>query len=445
MINAIVTIDSEYGISKNGEIPWNIIREDMQRFKHLTLGGIVIMEHDRWLTLKNPLKDRINIVVSSIEKTSFINNVIFVPSIEEAIEISLKKFFSKEINKIFMIGLYDYILNSVLLDKFYVTKIRRNYECDKFIDKNLLFEKCNKIDENDLICSDNINIEFSIFQNKKQYSGEKQYLNLMLETLLFGEYRSTRNANTWSLFSSQIKFDLSNEFPLTTTRKSFLKNIFYELRMFLLGKSDTKEYLEKNDVKIWKLNTSREFLDSVGLNDYEEGNIGYLYGAVWRHFNGQLDQLDNVINLLKTDPNSRRILMTSYDPANVHLAPLYPCHSLILQFYVSDTNKLNIHMYQRSADLFLGLNTNIPSTALLCHIICKLCGNLIPGIITISIGDYHIYESHLDSVIKQLSRNCYSYPTLRIDNFQSVEELKLEDVILENYQHHPSIKTEMVA
>lgn len=447
MINAIIAVDSEFGFSKEQTIPWTI-KEDMKKFKCLTINGIVIMGKNTWKSLEKPLSNRINIIISSVQEENY-ENVIFCSSIQESIEISLIKYFSKEVDKIFIIGgnsLYEYILNSVLLDKFYVTNIRKNYECDIFLNKELLHEKCNKIDEVSIITQDH-EVSFCVYENKRRYSGEQQYLDLMLQTLLNGEFRSTRNANTWSLFSNQIKFNLGKGFPLTTTRKSFFKNIFYELKMFLLGESNTKEYLEKYGVNIWRQNTSREFLDSVGLTENQEGDIGYLYGVLWRHFkseNGEIDQLENVINLLRQDPHSRRIIMTSYDPKGVNLGPLYPCHSIVLQFYVEKENKLSIHMYQRSADLFLGLNTNIPSTALLCHIICEICG-FSPGTITISLGDYHIYENHFNSVIKQLSRNPLKYPKLIIQNFSTIECMKIEDIIIEDYQYYPSIKTEMIA
>jgi len=436
-LNAIVSVDSQFGFSKQNCIPWNI-KKDKSHFAKLTKNNVIIMGRLTYESIGFPLTNRINIVVSSTK----IEDILTCSSIEEAVEEGLKLYFNKTIQKIFIIGgenLYNYALNSMLMENFYVSKVQNNYECDKFLNRDQLYSNfyCNQEEIHD-------DISFYCFTNKRKYKGEKLYLDLMLQCLLNGEFRETRNSKTWSLFSNCITFNLEEGFPLTTTRKSFFKNVFYELKMFLLGSSDTNEHLVKNGVKIWQQNTSREFLDSVGLNNLDEGNLGYLYGAVWRNFSFKVDQLQNVLNLLRTDPNSRRILMTSYDPANVHLGPLYPCHSLILQFYVLN-GKLDIHMYQRSADLFLGLNTNIPSTALLCHVICLMLGNLTPGKITISLGDYHIYESHLNSVIKQLSRTPYDYCTLNVKKFTTIEEMEIEDFELLNYNYHPPIKTDMIA
>lgn len=493
MINGIVAVDNNYGFAKDGAIPWHI-PGDMAYFNKMTtqkgypnpnLQNVVIMGRKTWDTLPKkcqPLSFRVNIIVSSSMETpeSESDNKIpyyVFPSVEQAIEKALRMKFANDINEIFIIGgesLYEHLLNSVLLDKFYVSKINHNYDCDTVLDKQLLFSKCysdmeylEKYDVNDKKNNINTSIENHVFVNKGDFKGEQQYLKLMMDTVISGEYRQTRNAFTWSKFANQITFDLDDGFPMTTTRKSFIKGIFYELKMFLLGESNTHKWLLDKNVKIWDLNTNREFLDSVGLSHYEEGDLGYLYGMVWRHFGvdykgmnedytGQgVDQLKYIIDLFKSDPHSRRILMTSYDPSKTNKAPLYPCHSLILQFYVSDGNKISAHMYQRSADLFLGLNTNIPSTSLLVHILCLLLNSdkeytgpkFTPGKVTISLGDYHVYSNHLDTLLTQLSRNPKKYPTLTItkQSINSIEELEFSDINIENYEHHGILRADMIA
>jgi dihydrofolate reductase/thymidylate synthase len=487
MINGIVAVDNNYGFSKDGSIPWHI-SEDMKYFNEITrtktnenleLQNAVIMGRKTWESLPKsfrPLSFRVNIIVSSTLECEYPGCHVF-PTIETAIEKALHMKLSKEINEIFVIGgnsLYEHILNSVLLDKFYVSKIDHEYDCNIKINEKLLFNKCysdmeqltkyNVVDKKNNI---NTSIENYVFVNKNEFKGEQQYLKLMMDTLLTGEYRKTRNAYTWSKFSNQIKFNLDDGFPMTTTRKTFIKGIFYELMMFMLGESNTHKWLLSKNVKIWDLNTNRQFLDSVGLTQYEEGDLGYLYGMVWRHFgvdykgmnenyDGKgIDQLANVIKLLKTDPHSRRILMTSYDPSKTDMAPLYPCHSLVLQFYVEDTDKLSVHMYQRSADLFLGLNTNIVSTSMIVHVLCLLINSddeyngpkFKPGNVTISLGDYHIYDTHIDSVLTQLSRNPLKYPSMTINktSIQSVSELELSDVEVKNYDHHGIVRADMIA
>jgi dihydrofolate reductase/thymidylate synthase len=481
MINGIIAVDNHYGFSKDGSIPWHIT-EDLIYFNKITtskseLQNVVIMGRNTWESIPcKPLPSRVNIIVSTtLEVTP--PGCYVMSTIEDAIEKALHMKISHVINEIFVIGgatLYEHLLNSVLLDKFYVSKIGHNYDCDLNLNKNLLFSKCYS-DMEQLRIYDTIikkynvklTIENHVFIHKKEFKGEQQYLKLMMDTLLTGEYRQTRNAYTWSNFSNQIKFNLEEGFPMTTTRKTFIKGIFYELMMFMLGESNTHKWLLSKNVKIWDLNTNRQFLDSVGLTDYEEGDMGYIYGMVWRHFgvdykgmnekyDGQgVDQLANVIKLLKSDPYSRRILMTSYDPSKTDMAPLYPCHSLVLQFYVENVDRLSVHMYQRSADLFLGLNTNIVSTSMMIHVLCLLINSDVnykgpifkPGNVTISLGDYHIYDTHIDSVLTQLSRNPHTYPTMTINkkSITCVSELELSDIKVENYNHHGIIKVDMIA
>ena len=232
----------------------------------------------------------------------------------------------------------------------------------------------------------------------------------------------------------------------------FLRGIIEELLFFIRGDTNTKLLSDKK-IRIWEGNTSKEFLSKSNLN-YNEGEMGPMYGYQWRYFNKPyncntkekgIDQLSNLIEEIKSNPNSRRLLMTDFNPSQVNEGVLYPCHSLILQFYVEDKN-LSVKMYQRSADLFLGLPFNIASTTLLLYIIAKLT-DLNPKNVCITLGDCHIYEEHIEQVKTQLKRIPYELPTMNIPNFKNLDKVcksRYEDYKLENYNHHTGIKAQMI-
>ena len=286
------------------------------------------------------------------------------------------------------------------------------------------------------------------------FSGEEAYLNLLKDILENGQIRETRNSITISDFSKKIDIDISESFPLLTTKKMFWKGICCELLWFIHGKTDSK-LLEAMDVNIWKDNSSREFLDSVGLNNYKTGDIGPMYGFQWRHFNGLYkgcdynydgegyDQLQDCIDLIKNNPNSRRIFMSAWNPSVLNKSVLAPCH-LSYQFYVKD-NYLSCILYQRSADTFLGLPFNIASVSLLVYIIANMTDKK-PGKVSIVIGDAHIYQEHIDAVKKQLERKPFPFPQLRIINkHQNINDYIYEDFEIVNYECHPTIKAKMIA
>lgn len=299
----------------------------------------------------------------------------------------------------------------------------------------------------------------------KTSMGERQYLNTMKNILENGEKRIGRNGGTLSTFGQHMKFDLRNGFPLLTTKKMFFRGIVEELLFFLRGETDSSKLEEKN-VKIWSGNTSAEFLKNRGL-DYAPGVMGPMYGFQWRFFDGEydvnekgrpyvekgcevrdsVDQLSNVIELIKNDPTSRRILMTDYNPKQAEEGVLYPCHSIILQFYVQD-GFLDMFCYNRSQDFFLGVPFNIASSSLLQTIIAKVTG-LTPRYFNLSMGDVHIYDGHIDAVKEQLSRIPYNFPEMRINkeisSVEDIEDLEYEDFIVSGYFSHSRIKSEMVA
>jgi thymidylate synthase len=296
--------------------------------------------------------------------------------------------------------------------------------------------------------------------------GELQYLNLVYNILNTGEYRQTRNSAVYSSFHNILTFDMSNGFPLLTTKKLYTKGIILETLMFLTGSTDAGK-LSKNGVKIWNGNTSREFLDSVGLNKYEEGDMGPMYGFQFYHFGEEyktckdeytsgFNQFEYIINLLITDKYSRRMIMTSFNPSQAKEGCLYPCHSLILQFYVEKNNVLNLLCYNRSQDVFLGVPWNIAYAGLLLHIICKyihLKYGIIytPGRLVLDMGDTHVYESHKDACIEQLIRTPNKFPKLSLNDFDtsgdfmgSMKLLTLDTFVISGYEYMDNIKADMI-
>lgn len=299
---------------------------------------------------------------------------------------------------------------------------------------------------------------------------EYQYLNLLQKIIDKGQKRQTRNAITYSLFGEKLEYDISEFFPILTTRQMYFRGIFEELKFFLLGKTDTK-WLEERGVNIWKGNTSREFLDSVGLTEYREGTMGPMYFYNVFHYGHPYEgpdadyntnykgfnQFEYVMNLLKTDPYSRRIMFTTYNPAIAKEGVLYPCHSLLCQFYVGDGNKLCLSGTMRSSDSTCGQNFNLCSYSLLIYIMCDLLNNdekytgerFSPGKVVMFINDVHIYSDHLDSVKLQVTRKPFPFPKLRINKkitkLEDIEHLEFSDIELIDYQYHPAIKYRMVA
>jgi len=273
---------------------------------------------------------------------------------------------------------------------------------------------------------------------------EKAYLDLMKEILDNGEYKKDRTGiGTKSLFGTQLKFDISGDkIPLLTTKKVFIRGIIEELIFFINGKTQTKELSDKG-VRIWEGNTSREFLDNRGLYHYEVGEMGPMYGSLWRDFNG-VDQLADVLDQIKTNPDSRRMLITAYDPSKIKDSVLAPCH-ILYQFYVG-RNGLSCQYTQRSVDFCAGLPFNIVSATILTRLLAKASGIKTDKLI-MSGGDTHIYSSHIENANEQLNRIPFEFPTLdivkNISNISDMETLQYSDFKLNNYNHHPSIKYEM--
>jgi thymidylate synthase len=296
----------------------------------------------------------------------------------------------------------------------------------------------------------------------------KQYLDLLQDILDNGELKDDRTGvGTYSVFGRHIRFDLRESFPAVTTKKLAWKACVGELLWFIEGSSDERRLAKlthgsaEGKVTIWTPNALASYWKPKAKF---EGDLGRVYGVQWRHWNKyrteknmgsahkggtrlavdqiEVDQLSNLIEGLKTDPNGRRHILSAWNVSELDQMALPPCH-VMSQFYVNKNKELSCHMYQRSVDVFLGLPFNIASYALLTHLIAHHCG-LKVGELVISTGDTHIYKDHIEQVKEQLTRETYPLPTLMLNAEKTnIFEMTMQDIHLENYQSHGSIKANM--
>ena len=286
----------------------------------------------------------------------------------------------------------------------------------------------------------------------ENYRNEEAYLHLLNFVLENGIKKETRNGITYSHFGSLMKFDVNNgmTFPLLTTKRVFFRGIVEELLWFLRGSTNSKE-LEAMGINIWKGNSSREYLDSMGLYGYPEGELGPIYGYQWRSFNGQIDQLKYLLEELQLK-NSRRAFISAWNPVQLKDQALPPCH-ISYNFYKNDDEYLSCMMYMRSADLFLGVPFNIASTTLFTMIIAKVM-NMKVKEVCVTICDNHIYDEHRDQVKEQLTKERFEFPQLIItkeidtnlsidEKIKWIEELTFQDFELKDYKCHSTIKAIM--
>jgi len=497
--NVIMATNKKGGIGFKNNLPWNF-KSDMNFFKHITGSNnssfdyildeskkeknAIIMGKNTWNSLpKKPLPNRHNIIVSTSLNESG-KNYQTVNNFEEALKVCYGMKADSKINDIYVIGgkgLVKEALGHPDLYKLYHTSIDLDAECDVFVEELQDHVMCSKVEDGiyqilntkkindvDRMTDKSNSLRFSEYLNMNRQ--ENAYLDLLHKVMNKGEYRKTRNSYVKSIFGETIKFNLrNNDFPLVTTRKAFLRGVFEELDFFFNGETDSK-ILEEKKVNIWKGNTSREFLDSRGLNHYKEGLMGPMYGFQWRYFNARydyktgkpmsmvgFDQIEYILNEIITNSNSRRLLMTTFnpDPEITKGSVLYPCHGIKSQFYVTekniDTKYVSMIYDIRSSDLFLGLVFNIASSALMLKM---FCANLTkrdstysyePNQLIINIGDAHIYEDHFSAVEKQLERIPRKFPKLIIKENKELEDYNYEDLKLIDYTPHPGIKAPMNA
>jgi thymidylate synthase len=272
----------------------------------------------------------------------------------------------------------------------------------------------------------------------------QQYLDLLKKVMDEGVDREGRNGKTRALFGQQMRFNMADGFPAMTTKKLAFKAVKSELLWFIEGSNDDNRLKELNGSErtIWTDNAEADYWKPKAKFD---GDLGRIYGVQWRAWqkpNGEtVDQLANVIEMIKTDPGSRRLIVTAWNPGELDQMALPPCH-MFFQFFVAN-GKLSLFMHQRSCDVFLGVPFNIASYSLLLHMIAQVT-DLQPGEFVHSLGDTHIYHDHFDAVKEQLSREPMPLCTLKLNPaVKNINDFKMEDIELENYQSHPTIKAKM--
>tara|TARA_B110000263_G_C15309336_1_gene512182 strand:- start:3761 stop:4900 length:1140 start_codon:yes stop_codon:yes gene_type:complete len=374
-----------------------------------------------------------------------------------------------KINKVYICGGETLYNDAILLEniyKIYITRINKKYICDTFFPNidNIKFnlysisktKYYNDISYDNLIYINNkfnkkkeFDISTKIYRNHEEY----QYLNMIKHLIQNGESIIDRTSTgVLQDFGASLTFSLENNaFPLLTTKKVFFRAIVEELLWFLSGQTNSKILSEKN-INIWERNSTKEYLNSINLNHYNLGDCGPIYGFQWRHWNAKytdcntnyhgmgIDQLKNLINNIKNNPNSRRLILSAWNVEQIPEMALPPCH-IICQFHVSK-KKLSCQLYQRSADVGLGLPFNIASYALLTIILSRIC-SLSPDKLIITIGNYHIYNNHIEQLKEQIERKPNKFPTLIIETDKEIDKFKYEDFKLINYNPYSAIKMNM--
>lgn len=323
------------------------------------------------------------------------------------------------------------------------------------------------------IIENGVKVSENITENTKKYSHEEyQYLNILSKIMEHGVWEHGRNGRTQSIFGESMRFSLKDgRIPILTTKKTAWKTCLKELLWFIRGETDNK-LLKSQGVHIWDANSNREFLDSRDLHSYPVDILGPIYGYQWRYFNANynyfngkrlldndpndiykdtllfkgVDQLQQIIDALK-DPvqrNSRRLIMTAWNPAQLHQMALPPCH-ILCQFNVHDGNKLSCALYQRSCDFPLGIPINIASYSFLTHLLARHCGLEAYEFVHF-MGNCHIYEDHIEAMKLQLTREPYEFPYVVINKTrENINDYQLEDFEVHNYNCHEVIKMKMIA
>lgn len=470
---------ADYGIGNKGALPWKSIPEDMERFRTITTShkiNVVIMGRKTYESIPRahrPLPGRTNIVLTrkeNYEDKGIINGETpyFCNSFDEAVGMT-KGIFHRASSVdcgCYVIGgaeIYNKAMDHEALRMIYITEIEfeEKVACDKYfrgwnlkpLFSNQISTKTENVKRISFISCINFK-SGKVSSPMKQFDEEYQYMKLINRCIEKGNEKNDRTGTgTLSLFAETMTFDLSdNVLPLLTTKRVPFVTVLKELLWFISGSTNAKILADQN-VHIWDGNGSRGYLDSVGLKEREEGDIGPVYGHQWRHFGAVykdmhhdytgegVDQLARCIHLIKNEPESRRIIMSAWNPPDLKLMALPPCH-MFVQFYVND-GKLDCFMHQRSCDMGLGVPFNIASYSILTHMIAQVC-DLKPGKFIHSLGDYHVYKDHVKPLLTQLDRVPRPFPTLSINkSVKNIDDFKIEDFRLNNYAPHPTIKMKM--
>lgn len=450
----------DHVIGNKGKMPWPRLATDMGHFKTLTTKvcrhdcqNAVVMGRKTWESLpKRPLPNRLNCVISTtVQKLDG-------AEVFTSLDVCFVYLAARDkVESCYVIGggqLYSEAVRHHNLASIYATEIYARFPGNVHFPKQ---KKWTTEATTPVVMDNGLALRFVTYKRKLVQHPEMQYLNLLQNVLTHGEQRSDRTGTgTFSTFGRRIEFSLDNNtIPLLTTKRVFWRGVTEELLWFLRGSTDAKELQDKK-IRIWDGNSTREFLNGRGLSHYKVGELGPVYGFQWRHFGASyagssadysakgVDQIETVIEQLKTNPRSRRIVCSAWNPSDLSKMALPPCH-ILFQFYVDADFNLSCQMYQRSADLFLGLPFNIASYSLLTHIIAQRTG-LTPGKLSICIGDAHIYKNHVDACMIQLARNPTEFPTLNIKRMpEKIGDYRYDDFEVNGYIPQKTIRAPMSA
>ena len=426
LFNLIFAKTLENGIGFNNKIPWHD-SDDLKNFKKVTEGHIIIMGKNTHDSIGKDLPNRVNMIVTRYRTFEFIMQILSKDEYKD--------------KTIFVIGgalLYNYCIErySHLIDKVYITLItHKKYQCDCFITQIHEEEKYNVIQEF------YTSLHNRITEASQHNEDEQNYLDLIHKIIHKGNKRSDRTGiGTLSLFAEKLEFDLrDNRLPLFTTKFVSFKNILVELLWFIKG-SCSLDYLHEHGCKIWDANVKAK------------GQLGPMYPMQWRRCGanyihddvdckeGGIDQLRDMIKLIRTDPHSRRILISNYDVANLDKMCLNPCH-VLFQVYVTGRNNEYLEgiFYMRSSDTILGLPYNVCSYAILLHTVAYLTGKKATRLVAV-LADAHVYLNHINAAMEQVSRTPRNFPTLHLEKGELQQSIDIDELDLQNFKlydyHH---------
>jgi len=484
----VVAATRGMGIGKGGTLPWSL-PGDMAYFKKLTsttsgrdMVNAVVMGRKTWESIPErfrPLPARLNIVLTRSEPAAL------PPSLADAVQSgaamvcgsldhALESLEGRtDVEHVFVIGggqIYAEALAREECEAVHFTLVEGEHDCDTFIPDVYAHPRLKFWSASEPMRDrkSRTRYHFLVFASATvdappppfppataSRHEEYQYLDMIQEVMETGVEKGDRTGTgTISKFGKQMRFNLRHSFPVLTSKRVFWRGVAEELLWFVAGETDANKLAAK-DIHIWDGNGSREYLDSIGLGHREVGDLGPVYGFQWRHFNAPysdmhadyagkgVDQLAEVIDKIKNNPNDRRILMTAWNPAALGEMALPPCH-MFCQFWVdTEAGEVSCQMYQRSCDLGLGVPFNIASYSMLLAMVADVCG-LKCGDFVHVLGDAHVYSNHVGPLQQQLKNHPLPFPSLRISNDKKdIDGYKFEDFTLEGYKCHKAIKMQM--
>lgn len=470
-VAVVVSATPEGGISHLGGMPWPRSDANIKHFNKVirttrmpVTRNAILMGRNTWESLPRPFSGVINIVVScTLHSNALDPNAVVAHSLAGAIQAAA----DAGAEAAFVVGgaaLLTEALSSPQVSQLYITRFRLPWICDvvvpglsqKALDTSTVW--CSVAD---VVDADIPECSFQFFDRRVEAKlPEQQYLDLVAQVLVRPLRDERTKVGTHSQFGGRLSFSLKDDvFPLLTTKRVHWASVAKELLWMISGSTNAKD-LEAAGVSIWSANGSRAALDCRGLHEYEEGDLGPVYGFQWRHsgakyvgckadYSGQgVDQLQEVIHTLRTDPSDRRMIICAWNPSDLSKMALPPCHAFV-QFWVGVGDHgpgLYCQMYQRSADLGLGVPFNIASYALLTRLVSAATGIPAAGV-TLLFGDAHVYRNHVEPLKEQLTRPPRPFPKLRLGRVMEVlpdiDGWKYEDFVLEGYDPHAAIKMAM--